>query len=81
MSQKQSSEANPRPLADTEENYRMYLAFLLSETKSRGNTRYYNKFAAKCKNEAVMYFPIGSAQAAKKDRAAGGWLAALFGFS
>jgi hypothetical protein len=71
-------------MEDNEQNYRDFLAYLLSRTKSRGNTRYYNKFAAKCKDQATLIFPNGAKMAAKSDIKTGGWLVgllALFGLS
>lgn len=67
-------------MEDNEQNYRDFLAHLLSQTKSRGNTRYYNKFAAKCKDQAALIFPEGAKMAAKSNAQTGGWLAGLFAF-
>lgn len=68
---------------DTEERYREHLAHLISRTKSRGNTRYFNQFVSRCREEAATAYPKGAAAARKKDLAAGGLLgmiAALFSF-
>jgi hypothetical protein len=68
---------------DTEERYRVHLAFLISRTKSRGGTRYFNQFVNRCRDEAAAAFPKGAAAARKKDMAVGGVLgaiAALFSF-
>jgi hypothetical protein len=68
---------------DTEERYRQHLAQLISRTKSRGNTRYFNQYVNRCRDEAALAFPKGAAAARKKDIAAGGFLgvvAALFSF-
>lgn len=68
---------------DTEERYRQHLAILISRTKSRGGTRYFNQFVNRCRDEAAAAYPKGAAAARKKDMAAGGFLAvlaALFSF-
>ena len=62
---------------DTEENYRQHLAYLISRTKSRGNTRYFNQYVNKCRDQAALAFPKGAAAARKKDLAAGGFLGML----
>lgn len=62
---------------DTEEQYRLYLAQLISRTKSRGNTRYFNQFVNRCREEAAAAYPLGAAAAKKKEAASGGFLAAL----
>ena len=64
-------------LADTEENYRMYLAYLASQTKSKGNSRYYNKFLNKCRDQAAAAFPNGAKQANKSDMKEAGFLGAI----
>lgn len=66
---------------DTEEQYRLHLAKLISRTKSRGNTRYFNQYVNRCRAEAAIAYPNGSAAAHKRDnRGAGllGVLAAIF---
>ena len=68
---------------DTEERYRQHLAVLISRTKSRGGTRYFNQFVNRCRDEAAATYPKGAAAARKKDMVAGGFLAglaALFSF-
>ena len=68
---------------DSEEGYRQHLARLISRTKSRGNTRYFNQYVNRCRDEAALAFPKGAAAARKKDLTAGGILgifAALFSF-
>jgi hypothetical protein len=68
---------------DTEERYRQHLSFLISRTKSRGGTKYFNQFVNRCRAEAAAAYPKGAAAARKKDMAAGGilgMLAALFSF-
>lgn len=63
---------------DNEENYRAYLAQLISQTKSRGNTRYFNQFVNRCREKAKQAFPIGAKAAAKSDmKQAGFWGAVL----
>ena len=62
---------------DTEENYRQHLAYLISRTKSRGGTRYFNQYVNRCKDEAAAIYPKGAKAAKKKDMAAGGFLGAL----
>lgn len=62
---------------DNEENYRQHLAYLISRTKSRGGTRYFNQFVNRCRDEAAMAYPKGAKAAKKKDMAAGGFLGAL----
>lgn len=79
-----SSESKSSPaIEDTEERYRQHLAYLISRTKSRGHSKYYNNFLNRCRAEAAAAFPRGAAAAKKKDFAAGGILAglsALFSF-
>lgn len=68
---------------DTEQRYREHLALLIRRTKSRGHTRYFNKYVNRCRDEAAMAYPKGAAAARKKDMAVGGILgalAALFSF-
>lgn len=68
---------------DTEERYRQHLAFLVSRTKSRGGTKYFNQFVNRCRDEAAAAYPKGAAAARKKDMAGEGFLgalAALFSF-
>jgi hypothetical protein len=68
---------------DTEERYRQHLAHLISRTKSRGNTKYFNQYVNRCRDEAAVAYPKGAASARKKDMATGGILgaiAALFSF-
>lgn len=68
---------------DTEERYRQNLAYLISRTKSRGGTKYFNQFVNRCRAEAAAAYPKGAAAARKKDMATGGFfgaLAALFAF-
>lgn len=68
---------------DTEDQYRQRLAFLISRTKSRGGTKYFNQFVNRCRVEAAAAYPKGAAAARKKDMALGGFLgvlAALFSF-
>ncbi|MBQ0958588.1 hypothetical protein KAK06_06410 [Ideonella sp. 4Y11] len=62
---------------DTEERYRQHLAALISRTKSRGGTRYFNQYVNRCRDEAAIAYPKGAAAARKKDTAAGGILGAL----
>lgn len=62
---------------DTEERYRQHLASLISRTKSRGGTRYFNQYVNRCRDEAAAAYPKGAATARKKDMAAGGLLGAL----
>jgi hypothetical protein len=62
---------------DTEERYRQHLAYLISRTKSRGNTRYFNQFVNRCRDEAAAKYPKGATAARKKDTAAVGFLGAL----
>jgi hypothetical protein len=68
---------------DTEERYRQHLAQLISRTKSRGGTRYFNQYVNRCRDEAAVTYPNGAAAARKKDMATGGFigmLATLFSF-
>lgn len=68
---------------DNEERYRQHLAYLISRTKSRGGTRYFNQYVNRCRGEAAARFPKGAAAARKKDAAAAGAigvLGALFSF-
>lgn len=51
---------------DNLENYRKYLASLMSRTRSRGYGRYYNKFASRCRAEAAAKYPKGAAADSKK---------------
>lgn len=62
---------------DNEELYRQHLAALISRTRSRGNTRYYNKFVNRCRDEAALAYPKGADEARKKDMKSGGILGAL----
>lgn len=62
---------------DTEEKYRQHLAYFISRNKSRGNTRYFNQYVNKCRDQAALAFPKGAAAARKKDMAAGGFLGML----
>ena len=62
---------------DTEEMYRQHLAHLISRTKSRGNGRYFNQYVNRCRREATVAYPKGSAAAAKKNMAAGGIVGVL----
>lgn len=62
---------------DTEERYRQHLAFLISRTKSRGGTKYFNQFVNKCRAEADVAYPKGAAAARKKDMAGAGFLGVL----
>lgn len=62
---------------DNEENYRQHLARLISRTKSRGGTRYFNQFVNRCRAEAAMAYPKGARAAKKKDMATGGFLGVL----
>ncbi len=62
---------------DTEEQYRQHLAYLISRTKSRGGTRYFNQYVNRCRDEAAAAYPKGAAAARKKDMATGGFLGAL----
>ena len=62
---------------DNEELYRQHLAELISRTKSRGNTRYYNQFVNRCRDQAAAAYPKGAAEARKKDVKTGGFLGAL----
>lgn len=64
---------------DTEERYRQHLALLISRTKSRGGTRYFNQFVNRCRDEAAAAYPKGAAAARKKDAAVGGVLGVLAG--
>lgn len=63
--------------ADTEEQYRAHLAQLISRTKSRGGTRYFNQFVNRCRDEAAIAYPKGAAAARKKDMKTGGILGAI----
>jgi hypothetical protein len=68
---------------DTEDRYRQHLAFLISRTKSRGGTKYFNQFVNRCRAEEAEAYPKGAAAARKKDMAVGGFfgvIAALFSF-
>jgi hypothetical protein len=65
---------------DCEDGYRQHLAYLISRTKSRGNTRYFNQYVNRCRDQAAIAYPKGSAAARKKDMAAGGILAAIAAF-
>lgn len=68
---------------DTEEQYRQYLAQLISRTKSRGNTRYFNQYVNRCRAEAAAAYPKGAAAAHKRDSGRAGILgliAAAFSF-
>jgi hypothetical protein len=68
---------------DTEDRYRQHLAYLISRTKSRGGTKYFNQFMNRCRDEAAVAYPKGAAAARKKDMAVGGFfgvLAVLFSF-
>lgn len=62
---------------DTEERYQQHLAALISRTKSRGGTRYFNQFVNRCRAEAAVKYPKGAAAAQKKNMAQGGFLAML----
>jgi hypothetical protein len=62
---------------DTEDRYRQHLSSLISRTKSRGNTRYFNQYVNRCRTEAAVAFPKGAAAAKKKDMATGGILGAI----
>lgn len=62
---------------DTEERYRQHLAYLISRTKSRGRSRYFNQFVNRCRDEAAAAYPKGAAAAHKKDMRTGGLLFAL----
>lgn len=62
---------------DTEERYRKHLAYLISRTKSRGGTRYFNQFIRRCRYQAAAAYPKGAAAARKKDASVGGFLAGL----
>ncbi len=62
---------------DTEEKYRQHLAYLISRTKSRGHSRYFNQYVNRCREQAAIAYPKGAAAARKKDAAAGGILGAL----
>jgi hypothetical protein len=62
---------------DTEERYRQHLSYLISRTKSRGNTRYFNQYVDRCRDEAAVAYSKGAAAARKKDMAAGGILGAI----
>lgn len=70
---------------DNEENYRNFLAYMINQTKSRGNTRYFRQHVKRCKDRAALIFPIGAAEAAKSDLkrdskwGAFAFLAAIFG--
>ena len=58
---------------DTEENYRAHLAKLISRTRSRGHSRYFNDFVNRCREQAAIDYPKGAAAAKKKDRQAAGF--------
>lgn len=67
---------------DTEANYRAHLAYLISRTKSRGGTRYFNQYVNRCRAQAAADYPQGAAEANRKDGQLGGCLGifgALFG--
>jgi hypothetical protein len=63
---------------DNEENYRAYLAHLISQTKSRGHGRYFNQFVNRCRDKAKQEFPIGAKAAAKSDMKQAGFWGGLF---
>lgn len=65
-------------MEDTEERYRQHLAYLISRTKSRGGTRYFNQYVNRCRVEAAAAYPKGAAAAKKKDMAGAGLLGAIF---
>lgn len=48
---------------DNADNYQKYLAYLISQTKSRGNGKYYNQHINKCREQAAAKYPIGSKDA------------------
>jgi hypothetical protein len=52
---------------DTAEAYRQHLAFLISQTKSRGGTRYFNQHVNRCREKAALRYPKGCAEASRKD--------------
>lgn len=62
---------------DTEEQYRQHLAQLISRTKSRGNTRYFNQYVNRCRAEAAAAYPKGAAAAHKRDTGQAGILGAI----
>lgn len=63
--------------SDNEERYQQHLAYLISRTKSRGGTRYFNQYVNRCREEAAAMFPKGAAAARRRNGAAGGVIAAL----
>lgn len=62
---------------DTEERYHQHVAYLISRSKSRGGTGYFNQFVNRCRDEAAAAYPRGAAAARKKDTAADGLLGVL----
>lgn len=62
---------------DTEEQYRQHLALLISRTKSRGNTRYFNQYVNRCRAEAAAAYPKGAAAAHKRDSGQAGFLGVI----
>lgn len=62
---------------DNEALYRQHLAALISRTKSRDNTRYFNQFVNRCRDEAAAAYPKGAAEARKQDTKVGGFLGVL----
>lgn len=52
---------------DNEDNYRKYLATLISQTNSRGGTKYYNKHVNHCRAQAAARYPKGSSSASGSD--------------
>lgn len=65
---------------DTEDRYRQHLAALISRTKSRGGTKYFNKFINRCRDEAAAAYPKGAEAARKKDMKIGGFFGLLAAF-
>lgn len=74
-----AAHVQPPSDADTEERYRQHLSYLINRTKSRGHSRYFNQYVNRCREEAAAAYPKGAAAARKKDIAAGGLLAVIFG--
>lgn len=59
------------PEEDTAEAYRQHLAYLISQTRSRGGTRYFRQHVNRCREKAALRFPKGCAEANRKDNSFG----------
>jgi hypothetical protein len=62
---------------DNEQLYRAYVAELISRSKSKGNTRYFNQFVNKCRDDAALLYPKGAAEVNKKQAQLSGWAAVI----